>query len=115
MVQPPQFEPPHIDRRVAAQRSRFVIFGKVKDMARTKAAKEPPSKCRLAKIVIPGAAVEGLRDTLENAGFTHSSIFPDLEGLGQELSERWAKMPKPRRSALVANKKGLRKDKRTLK
>jgi hypothetical protein len=108
-------EPPHIDRRVAAQRSRFVIFGKVKDITRTRAAKEPARTCRLAKIIIPNGAVDDLRDALENAGFTISSIFPDLEGLCQELCDRWIKKPQRVRKTLNVNKKDLQKNQKSVK
>jgi len=33
---PAAIEPPHVDRRLAVQQSRFVIFGKTKDLSRTK-------------------------------------------------------------------------------
>jgi hypothetical protein len=42
---------PHVDRRLAVQKSRFLTFGKVKDLTRTKMVRQ--NKSRLAKIVIP--------------------------------------------------------------
>ena len=86
---PAAIEPPHVDRRLAVQQSRLVIFGKTKDMARTRAAREPASTRRLAKIVIPSATIQEIQKELENAGFTISMLFPDLEHLSKELCDRW--------------------------
>jgi hypothetical protein len=86
---PAAIEPPHVDRRLAVQQSRLVIFGKTKDLTRTKAAREPAKARGLAKIVIPTASIKNIKDELENAGITVSSIFPDLEHLSEELSDRW--------------------------
>jgi hypothetical protein len=86
---PAAIEPPHVDRRLAVQQSRFVIFGKTKDLARTNAAREPAQTRRLAKIVIPSGSVQAIQEELENAGFTMSTLFPDLEHLSKELCDRW--------------------------
>jgi len=73
---PAAIEPPHVDRRLAVQQSRFVIFGKTKDLARTRAAREPARTRRLAEIVIPSASIQEIQKELENAGFTISMLFP---------------------------------------
>jgi hypothetical protein len=86
---PAAIEPPHVDRRLAVQQSRFVIFGKTKDLTRTKAARESATTRRLAKIVIPSASISEIQKELENAGFTISMLFPDLEHLSKELCDRW--------------------------
>jgi hypothetical protein len=86
---PAAIDPPHVDRRLAVQQSRFVIFGKTKDLARTRAAREPARTRRLAKIVIPSVSIQGIVEELENAGFTISVLFPDLEHLSKELCDRW--------------------------
>jgi hypothetical protein len=66
-----------------------VIFGKTKDLTRTKAARESATTRRLAKIVIPSASISEIQKELENAGFTISMLFPDPEHLSKELCDRW--------------------------
>ena len=86
---PAAIEPPHVDRRLAVQQSRFVIFGRTQDLAKTKGAKEPARTRRLEKILIPATAIGEIQAELENAGLTISAIFPDLEHLSMELCDRW--------------------------
>ncbi len=90
---PAAIEPPHVDRRLAVQRSHFVIFGKTRDLARTNAAREPAGTRRLAKIVIPSASVQEIYAELENAGVTMSMLFPDMEHLSKELCDKWKFSP----------------------
>jgi hypothetical protein len=82
-------DPPHVDRRLAVQKSRFLIFGRVMDLTRTEVVRR--SSGRLAKMVIPQARVKPMRTELENCGVTVSSVFPDLEHLCQEIREMWEK------------------------
>jgi hypothetical protein len=75
-----------ITRRIAAQRSRFMIFGTnpswMSDLAdRT----DSPIKI----LTIEAGATRRMTDELRDAGVTESVIFPDLDGLGRELSQRW--------------------------
>ena len=88
---PAAIEPLHVDRRLAAQRSRFLIFGKAKDLTKTKAAREPDKTCGLTKITIPINAIGGMRSDIESAGLTISTIFPDLSGLCEELCDSWVR------------------------
>lgn len=87
---PAAIEPPHIDRRLAIQGSRFLIFGKNLELTKCAAVKKD-RKRRLRKIMIPGKAVFGLREELENCGITESLVFPDLDALGRDLSRRWTR------------------------
>ena len=84
---PAAIDPPHVDRRLAVQGSHFVIFGKSRDLAKSKRIKD--KRCRLAQILIPADQREDLQEELEALGITSSSIFPDLEALGRELSLYW--------------------------
>jgi FRG domain len=86
---PAAIDPPHVDRRLAAQKSRFLIFGKAKNFTSTKVVRKTGS--RLAKIVIPQSRIEPIRRELENCGVTVSAVFPDLEHLGQEIRALWRK------------------------
>jgi hypothetical protein len=86
---PAAIEPPHVDRRLAVQASRFVIFGKSQDMARISIVKQ--KKCRLAKIVIPRGSIDRVKEDLADCGVTYSMVYPDLEALGRELDSIWRK------------------------
>ena len=89
---PASIDPTHVDRRVAAQASRFVIFGTNKDMSRMRqqTSKRGP-RVMLGKIPIPAEHVELLSEELERAGVTYSSLFPDLSGLGEDIRRKWRK------------------------
>jgi hypothetical protein len=86
-------DPSHVARRFAAQRSRFIIFGRSKDGLVKTCAKIPDKDCRLCRVRIKGAAVDDMRNDLVMCGISESMIFPDLEGFGRELNamfqERW--------------------------
>jgi hypothetical protein len=87
---PVAIDPPHIARRVGAQRSRFTIHGKDPDgltkLSTTRGA-------RLAKIVLRQDAIAAMRTDLNTCGVSDATIFPDLEGLARELTryytEEW--------------------------
>jgi len=76
----------HVTRRVAAQRSRFMIFGTdpswLMGMSKDKTA-------RLTSISVPRGAIDQIRRELRDAGVTESVIYPDLDGLGRELKQFW--------------------------
>lgn len=80
------WDSPHVTRRVAAQRSRYMIFGTdplwVSDLARKK-------NSRLWDISIPADSISSIKRELRDAGITESVIFPDLDGLGRELRQLW--------------------------
>jgi hypothetical protein len=80
------WDSPHMTRRVAAQRSRFMIFGKDPDWL-AKMEKERDS--RLVSLTIPTGSVNKIRQELKDAGVTESVVFPDLDGLGRELKQVW--------------------------
>jgi hypothetical protein len=83
---PLALDPSHFTRRVAAQRSQFVVFGKDADWLR-KRIDQP--RCRLKSIRIGRAAVPAMRSDLRASGITESVIFPDLDGLGREMTDLW--------------------------
>jgi len=80
------WDSPHISRRVAAQRSRFMIFGTdplwLSDLAKHRGS-------RLHSIQIPIDAIAGIKQALRDAGVTESVVYPDLDGLGRELRQVW--------------------------
>jgi hypothetical protein len=80
------WDSPHVTRRIAAQRSRFMIFGAdSKYLAKV----EKVEKSRLIAVNIPGTSIGKIRQELCGAGITESVIYPDLDGLGRELKMQW--------------------------
>jgi hypothetical protein len=84
---PAAIEPPHVDRRLAAQSSRFVIFGTTKDMMRTKSVRQRNRK--IGMVTIPQPLIKGLQEDLINVGITSASVFPDITGLCQEICSKF--------------------------
>jgi len=80
------WDSPHLTRRIAAQRSRFLISGSDPDFL---AAIEADDNSRLESILIEKSVIPAIRQELRDAGVTESVVFPDLDGLGRELKQRW--------------------------
>lgn len=80
------WDSPHVTRRVAAQRSRFMIFG-TDPLFLTRLEKEKGS--RLVPIRVPVGSVSRIKQELKDAGITESVVYPDLDGLGRELNQAW--------------------------
>jgi FRG domain len=76
----------HITRRVAAQRSRFVVFGSEPDWLYREFQKRGSV---IQRIVIHGPSIYGIKKELRESGVTESVIFPDLDGLGREMDQLW--------------------------
>lgn len=80
------WDSPHVTRRVAAQRSRFMIFGTDPSwLVKLEKAKDS----RLTSITIPRGSINQIRQELKDAGITESVVYPDLDGLGRELRQVW--------------------------
>jgi len=80
------WDSPHVSRRVAAQRSRFMIFG-TDPLWLSKLAANKGS--RLFPIEIPKDSIAEIKQDLRDAGITESVVYPDLDGLGRELRQVW--------------------------
>jgi hypothetical protein len=76
----------HFSRRVAAQRSQFIVFGSDPSWLSDEADKPNSSIC---SITIDGQHTKATRAELRECGVTESVIFPDLDGLGRELKQLW--------------------------
>jgi len=83
---PVLWDSPHVTRRIAAQRSRFLIFGRNPDFL---TELEHKTGSRLFSIEIPRGSVSRIRVELRDAGISESVVFPDLDGLGRELKQEW--------------------------
>lgn len=77
---------PLISRRIAAQRSRFIVFGTDPTWL-SEEFKKPDSTIKA--IVVAAGSRSKLRQELRDCGVTESVIYPDLDGLGREMSQLW--------------------------
>jgi hypothetical protein len=76
---------PHSNARIVSQSGAFTVFGKSTDsMEVLSAAKSYPSSI-LVPIYLEQSKLQSMFDTLLQLGYTHSKIFPDLDGLASEL------------------------------
>jgi hypothetical protein len=80
------WDSPHVTRRIAAQRSRIMIFG-TDPLYLLNLEQERDS--RLVAINIAKDSIVSIRQELRDAGITESVVFPDLDGLGRELKQQW--------------------------
>jgi hypothetical protein len=69
-------DPPHIDVRLAAQGSHFVIFAEERDLTKV------PYKWT-TQIVVRSAEVDDIRAELEQCGINIATVFPDVHHLGE--------------------------------
>jgi hypothetical protein len=90
--------PAYFSRRLESQKAAFTIHGS-----------DPGGLTKLwrhgalLRIVIPGDRAAEFRRKLRDMGINRSTVFPDTEGLGRYLAERWgpAKRSKPHDGAYV--------------
>ena len=75
-----------LSRRTAAQRSRFVVFGRDREWLSCRIGRHG---CRLEVIQVDGSSTPTIREELRTCGITESVIFPDLDGLGREVNSVW--------------------------
>lgn len=76
----------HITRRIAAQRSRFIVLGTEPNWMQNE-FNQANSTIKL--ITIASGARAQLRQDLRDCGITESVIYPDLDGLGREMKQLW--------------------------
>lgn len=86
------WDSPHVTRRIAAQRSRFMIFGRDPSWL-IELTKKKQRDCRIEALRVDPEAISNIKHELRDAGVTESVIFPDLDGLGRELSQVWGARP----------------------
>lgn len=86
-VNPAALRPTNVHRRLEAQRSCFTIFGASKDPLEDQVAdKEFVRKGYLHKYSLDPAEVKNLESELMMYGISHSTLFPDFDGLAYEIS-----------------------------
>lgn len=87
LPQPPlALEFPVITRRIAAQRSRFIVFGTEPDWLSSEFESSDPA---IKVIVIASGSRSRIRQEIRDCGVTESVIYPDLDGLGREMRQLW--------------------------
>jgi hypothetical protein len=77
---------PHITRRIAAQRSRFIVFGTEPNWLSDEFKK---TESTIKLITIAAESRSQIRQELRDCGVTESVIYPDLDGLGREMKQLW--------------------------
>jgi len=82
-------DPPYLASRMAAQRAHFTIFGTDLDGLISSSSR---SDSRLWRIRIAHPSLHALQKELTLSGISESMLFPDLEGLGRELSHFWEEL-----------------------
>jgi hypothetical protein len=90
---PIALEPYHIDDRIAAQGSKFTLFGKEKDMVASPAINNPRGGNRkhavLDRLRIQRGAVAGILEELNHIGINQRTMFPGLDSLGKYIAWEW--------------------------
>lgn len=90
---PVAIEPQHIDQRIAAQGSKFLLFGTARDLVESPAINQVRGgnvkHAILDRISISHDAAPSLREELNNIGINERAMFPDLEGLGRHIAWEW--------------------------
>jgi hypothetical protein len=79
--------PPHIDKRIIAQKSVFTIHGEKRDGLADLCASH--KNAQMAKLCLDGTKTGIFKDQLITAGITETSVFPDLEGLTREIKREY--------------------------
>lgn len=79
--------PPHIDKRIIAQKSVFTIHGRKVDGFADLCSLHQDAQ--LAKFCLDGSKTNTFKDQLITAGITETSVFPDLEGLAREIRREY--------------------------
>lgn len=79
--------PTHVARRISTQRSCFTVHGKdLAGLDRLDNLRRP----LLTKLLIPSFWVRKIKRELIDAGIDEVTVFPDLDGLGRALRDRYS-------------------------
>ncbi len=79
--------PPHIDKRIIAQKSVFTIHGGKRDGLIDLCVSHKDAQ--MAKLCLDGSKTGIFKDQLITAGITETSVFPDLDGLAREIKREY--------------------------
>lgn len=79
--------PNHLSTRFAVQKSQFTIYGRDQGDRLLKLGKDKESHIRI--VPIAEKSIIPIRAELRRCGISESIVYPDLDGLGRELSAEW--------------------------
>jgi hypothetical protein len=85
---PLAIDPPHLARRLAVQRSHFVVFGSEDNGLTMLAARD--EKSRLARVTLQRSGLAKISRALSTCGVHESALFPDLDALSRELADEYS-------------------------
>lgn len=74
----------HVSRRLEVQRSAFTLFGSEPYALEN----HRENSALLQKIQVPSRRIDTMRRELEMAGVTYATLFPDLDGIARDVSDR---------------------------
>lgn len=91
--------PASFSRRIESQRSAFTIHGSETESLNRIWREGGP----LLKIIIPGQKAREFRSVLRDMGINTATVYPDIEGLGRYLAEKWGppKSQQPHKGVFV--------------
>lgn len=81
--------PPHIDRRIVAQKSVFTLHGSEKDGFSVLFKKHSDAQVCKIRIASDAKNITEMTKDLNRAGVTETTIFPDLQGLSREMQAEY--------------------------
>ncbi len=83
---PIAIQPTYVHERLRAQKASFTIHGKdTRNFEELFVVAPLVQKGFFRKYIFPTSEVENILDDLKMLGITHTTIFPDLDGLAKEL------------------------------
>jgi hypothetical protein len=97
IYQPLAIYPLFLDQRMVAQKTCFTVFGNKINGLISNTKKDE----FLDSILIDGTKKKQILNELSLVGFDHSSIFPDLDGLGKSLNKKYEHSIQDNRETLI--------------
>jgi len=88
------FQPPHLDRRIAAQSGWFSVYRHNRQEFLPLEAQSRYAD-KVTRFIIPNKYFKPLRQELRLLGVNHVAIFPDLSGLGADIQAEFIDSRRP--------------------
>ncbi|MGE5468084.1 MAG: FRG domain-containing protein [Ignavibacteria bacterium] len=84
---PAAIEAPHVAMRLYVQSSRFVVFGRRRNLADMFSIRD--KAFGLGRILISRQRTQIIEDELWSLGINAATVFPDIDGLGEYVCDQW--------------------------